>query len=107
MSAHLQAPAESRLEQLLAQYAPARAAYEEALANFEAVKNAIKATATVYASEAGSDSITVSGRPGLPVLSVRWAKQWRLNTARLKEEQPETYVRYAEQHGRWELREQA
>lgn len=92
----------SRLEQLIASYGPLRAAAEEAAAHFEACKEAIKTEATAAGTSA---DYVVTGSPGLPALRVAYRRGWRLDTKRLKEEEPETYVRYAVETGRWELRE--
>src|SRR5215472_13064938 len=101
---HAISAAGTRLEQLLAQYAPAKAAAEEAAAHFKAVSDAIKAEAIASATAPGAKGpppdITVSGAPHLPVLRVIWRQAWRLSTRRLKEEQPEIYARYAEKTGR-------
>jgi len=96
------AQAGSRLEGLLASFAALKAAAEEAASRFEACKEAIKAEAT---SGRTSADYVVRGQAGLPVLRVQYRAAWRLDTKRLKAELPETYVRYAVQTGRWELRE--
>ena len=95
------APPGSRLEGLLASYEAVKAAAEEAAERFESLKAAVKAE--MAAACPGEQLVTASGA-GLPRLQLAWKKAWRLDTARLKSEQPETYARYAEQKGRWELR---
>ena len=93
----------SRLEQLHAAYGPLKAAADDAAARFEACKEAIKAEA--QASAPGSRDYLVAAAPGLPALRVSWRTAWQLDTKKLKAERPLIYVQYAEQKGRWELRE--
>lgn len=98
------APAGSRLEDLLARYEPLKAAAEEAASRFKDLTDAIKAEVT--SANPGVTSLALGAGPGMPVLLLTWVEQWRVDSKRLKEESPVTYVRYAKKSGRWELRAQ-
>lgn len=92
----------SRLEQLLAQYESAKAEAAEAADKFDAVTKAIKGELTRM--HPGQPVVRLTGAPGMPQLIMRWKQSWRLDSKRLKAEQPELYVRYAVRGGTWELR---
>ena len=94
----------SRLGELLGAYGTAKADAEEAAARFKSVTDALKAE--LSAARPGAESIVLSGAPNLPALRLAWRRSWRLNTGRLREEQPYMYVRYSEESGHWELRAQ-
>jgi hypothetical protein len=94
----------SRREELLASYESAKAAAEEAASRFKTITDALKAD--LSGAYPGVEGMTLSGAPGLPRLSMSWRKSWRVDTRRLKEEQPLLYVQYAVQSGTWDLRAQ-
>lgn len=96
------APAGSRLEELLAAYESVKAAAEEAAGRFKSVTDAIKAELT--AAHPKVTDMVLTGSPGLPALRLAWVESWRLASRKLKEEDPLTYVKYAEKGGHWELR---
>lgn len=92
----------SRLAELMARYDGLKAAAEEATARFKDLTDAIKAEAA--AGHPGASAMTLAGGPGLPALSLTWVQRWSIDSRALKEAEPLTYVRYARQSGRWELR---
>ena len=96
------APAGSRLEELLATYESVKANAEEAAARFKSLTDAVKAE--LSAEHPGITDMVLTGAPGLPALRLAWVESWRLASKRLKEEDPLTYVKYAEKSGHWELR---
>lgn len=98
----IQATANERLAQLHAAYADSKARRDEADAQFKAISDAIKSELTTLAPE-GSTRIGLTGDHG-PALGLTYAESWRIDSRRLKREDPETYVRYAVQSGSWTLR---
>jgi hypothetical protein len=48
--------------------------------------------------------MTLAGPPGMPALSLTYVESWRLDSKRLKEEDPRKYVQYAKKSAHWELR---
>ena len=92
----------SRLEDLMARYDMLKAEYEEAKARWEELTGAIKAEGT--AASPGATAMTLAGPPGMPALSLTYVESWRLDSKRLKEEDPRTYVQYAKKTAHWELR---
>lgn len=91
----------SRLEQLHAAYPAAKAAADEAAAQLKAITDGIKVELTTAAPDARR--IRLDGADG-PTLQLTYAETWRLDSKRLKAEDPETYVRYAKQGGSWTLK---
>lgn len=96
------APAGSRLEELLAAYESVKASAEEAASRFKTLTDAVKAE--LSAAHPGATDMVLTGAPGLPALRLAWVESWRLAAKRLKEDDPHTYVKYAEKNGHWELR---
>lgn len=94
---------DTRLEQLHASYAMAKAEADKAAEALKAITDAIKLEMTQQAPE-GSSKITLLGEHG-PALQLTYSESWRIDTARLKRETPETYVRYAKKGGSWSLRQ--
>lgn len=92
----------SRLEELAAEYAIAKPAYEEAKARLDAIVDAIKyELANAAPGSTKVDLVTpVLERP----LRLQAITSWRVDTKKLKAEDPATYVRYAKQSTYWELR---
>lgn len=97
----VQAAAGTRLEQLQAAYAEAKARADEAAAQLKAITDAIKLELTQAAPE--EQRIELRGPAG-PALRLTWSESWRLDSKRLKVDQPETWVRYAKKSGSWTLR---
>lgn len=91
-----------RLAQLHAAYDAAAARAAEANAHLDAIKTGIKAELAVLAPE-GSTRITLTGPHG-PSLGLTYSESWRVDSRKLKREDPETYVRYATKSGSWTLR---
>ncbi len=92
----------SRLEQLYAQYDELERAAKDAETRFETVKDAIKAELGQAAPDAtaiSADCATV----GL-TLELTYGESWRLDSKRLKAEDPGTYVKYAKASGSWTLK---
>lgn len=98
----VQADATDRLAQLHAAYDDARAAYDEASSRFEAIKAGIKAELANLAPE-DRTRITLTGPAG-PALGLTYSESWRIDSRKLKREEPETYVRFAAKSGSWTLR---
>lgn len=93
---------ESRLEQLHAQFAAAKAAADHANEIFDSVKAAIKFEAMQVAPE-GEQRIDVRSQHG-PALRLSYSETWRFDSKRFKTDNPEAYVRYAKKSGSWTLR---
>lgn len=89
-----------KLAQLHALYAERKAAADEATKQLKAVTDAIKIELTTAAP--GQTRIELVGKNG-PPLGLSYVETWRLDSTRLKREQPETYVLYAKQSGSWRL----
>lgn len=94
----------SKLEALHAQYADAKAAADAATERLDAIKAGLK----LALNQAHPDSphVVLTGDAG-PALEVVYNEgSWRLDTTRMKREDPETYVRFAKQGSpSWTLRE--
>lgn len=95
------ANATERLAQLHASYAEAKAAADGAAERLADVKDAIKAELMALAPE-GSTKIALTGPDG-PTLTLVHAESWRVDSRKLKAEDPETYVRYAKKSESWTL----
>ncbi len=94
----------SRLEELLAAYEPLKAAAEEAAERFKSLTDAIKNEITAACPD-GTARVSIAGTPGLPRLTMAWIKSWRVDSRKLKEEQPYLWVKYSKESSYWELRE--
>lgn len=92
----------TRLEQLQAAYADAKAAADEAASRLKVVTDGIKAELVAQAPE-GQMKIGLSGVFG-PALQLTYSESWRIDSTKLKAEDPVTYVRYAKKSGSWSLR---
>jgi hypothetical protein len=93
---------DSRLAQLAASYTDARAAADAAAERLKAITDGIKRELTDTAP--GATRVDLVHDSLAAPLRMQAKSSWRLDTARLKTEQPETYVRYARQVTAWELR---
>lgn len=98
-------PAESssRLSQLHAAYPAAKAAADAAAEQLKAITDGIKAELAAAAPE-GALKIALTGDDG-PPMQLTYAESWRLDSKRLKREDPESYVRYAVKGGSWTLKQ--
>jgi hypothetical protein len=93
--------ADSRLEQLHAMYETLKANKDEAEKQLKAVTDAIKSEVSAMLPQ-GSTAATITGQAG-PPLALTWVESWRLDSRKMKAEDPETYVRYATKSGTWKL----
>lgn len=91
----------SRLEDLLSQEHAAEAAAREAAERLKGVRDAIKAELTQ--AHPGIERFDIMGTPHRPAKQLTWVNTVRLDTRRLKAEQPLLYVEYAEFGGKWVL----
>lgn len=90
----------TRLEQLHASYEEAKAAKDEAETRLKGITDAIKAEVQQLAP--GSERMEIRGDYG-PALSMTYVESWRVDSKRMRAEDPETYVRYAVKQGTWKL----
>lgn len=91
----------ARLAQLHATYADVKARADEANEQLKAITDAIKAE--LAAAQPNATRIELHGDDG-PTLAMTYSERWTVDTKRLKDEAPETYVRYAKKGGSWSLR---
>jgi hypothetical protein len=92
----------SRLYELQALLEAARAAAAEAEARAKAVADGIKAEAVAQAPP-GTESVIIAGRPGVREWCCHYVRSWRLNSKRVKAEQPVLYAAYAVESGTWKV----
>lgn len=95
-------PTDPELDALYAEYNKLKPTFDELKERFEAVKQAIKVKLT--AANPGQTRIDIDHPALAAPLKLIYVPRWDLNTKRMKAEDPELYVRYAEKGGRWELR---
>lgn len=91
-----------RLEDLLATYAHLKPEVDELTARLKSVTDAIKVELTAQAP--GVSKIDVAHEALPTPLRLSYVESWRLDSKRLKAENPLVYVTYASKGGRWELR---
>lgn len=91
----------SRLDQLYAAYPEAKAAADAAAARLKDITDGIKLELTAAAPEARKIRLAGNG----PALQLAYTETWRLDSRKLKAEDPETYVRYAKQGCSWTLKQ--
>ena len=91
-----------RLRHLQAAYVEAKRRADEAAEQLKAVTDGIKAELVLQAPEA--DRVTLPADGLAPALRLARVESWRIDTAKLKAEQLETYVRYAKKSTSWTLR---
>ena len=92
----------SRLEQLAEAYAVAKPAADDAKARLDTITDAIKLELSMAAP--GATKVDFHTPALTAPLRLASRTSWRLDSTRLKAEQPELYVRYAKQVSYWELR---
>lgn len=92
----------SRLDQLLAAYAELKPQADEAATRLKSVVDAIKSE--LSAAAPGAPKVDVAHPALAQPLRMTYVESWRLDTKRLKAEDPFTYARYAAKGGKWELR---
>lgn len=93
----------SRLEQLHAAYAEAKANADSATKTLKAVTDGIKVEMSKQAPE-GAATIDLPAGAG-PAMHLTYVESWRVDAKKLKAESPETYVRFAKKSGAWRLSE--
>lgn len=95
----------TRLEQLHAAHAQAKAA-----ADLRTITDALKAELSAHVptgpGRACVDLVPPDGAGYLP-LRLAYVESWRVDSRKLKAEDPETYVRYAKKSGAWVLKTMA
>jgi len=91
----------TRLGQLHAAYAAAKAEADAAAELLKTITDGIKLELGQRAH--GAERIRLS-TPGAPVMQLARSETWRLDSKRLKAEYPETWVRYAVKGESWTLR---
>lgn len=96
------APPNSRLEQLQAMYPDLKARADAAAKAFKDCTDAIKLELTTAAP--GQSRVDLAGGAHGPALALTYAESWRIDSGRLKAEQPALYVTYAKKGGSWSLR---
>jgi hypothetical protein len=92
----------SRLEDLLATYAELKPRADDAAIRLKSVTDALKAE--LMAARPDSRRVDVEHPALVQPLRLSYVESWRLDSKRLKAENPEAYVRYAIKGGKWELR---
>ena len=93
----------SRLAALHAAYADAKAAVDAAGEQLKAITDAIKVELTaVDPNERRFELVPANGVQARP-LQLTYVESWRVDSTKLKREDPETYVRYAKKSGSWRL----
>lgn len=94
--------AETRLAQLHAAYADAKAAADAAAERLKTITDGIKAELAALAPE-GTTRVDLGGAFG-PTLRLAYAERVTFDSRKLKIDDPELYVRYAKFGGAWSLR---
>lgn len=96
------APPDSRLEQLQAMYPDLKARADAAA---KALKDCIDAIKLELVTAAPNQArIDLVGGAHGPPLQLTYAESWRIDSTRLKAENPTMYVAYAKKSGSWSLR---
>lgn len=91
----------SLIDDLLAREHAAEAAAREAADRLKGVRDQIKAELTQ--AHPGVERFDIAGTPHRPAKQLSWVSTVRLDTGRLKDEQPHLYVEYAVFGGKWVL----
>lgn len=97
----VQPDGDTRLAQLHAQYADAKAAADAASATLKAITDAIKLELTQAAPEETKVALVSDNGPRM---TLTYSETWRFDSTRFKREDPETYVRFAKKSGSWTLK---
>ncbi len=95
-------PDESRLAQLHAEYADAKAAADETASRLKAITDGIKAELTNAAPD--EQRVELRGEAG-PTLRLTCTRRATFDSKRFKSEHPLTYVEYAKFSDSWSLRQ--
>lgn len=91
----------SRLEQLAALHDELKAKAEQASQDYEAVKEAIKSE--LASAAPGSTKVVLESDELVKPLTMSHRTEWRIDSRKLKAEDPTTWVRYAKQVESWRL----
>jgi hypothetical protein len=92
---------DTRLEQLHASYADAKARADEAATQLKVITDAIKSE--IQTQTPGVQRFELRSQVG-PPLALTYVESWRLDSKRLKAEHPLVYVTYAKKSSSWTLR---
>lgn len=98
----VEARAGSKLEQLHARYYALKAERDAAAEAFDAVAAEIKSELGTRAAETDATKVQLISKAGAP-LRLTYSESWRVDSTRLKREDPETYVKWAKKSGSWSL----
>lgn len=90
----------SKLEQLHAEYHRRKAVADSAAKELKGIVDALKVELTVAAPD--QPKVELHGEAGRP-LALSYVESWRMDTKKLKAEQPLIYVTYASKSGSWKL----
>lgn len=96
----VQSGGNERLAQLHAQYLEVKAQADEWADRAKALSDSIKRELQEAAPEALKVELVTDGQRSL---RLSYRESWRLNTAKLKAQDPQTYVQYAVKSGSWTL----
>lgn len=96
------AEAGSKLEQLHALYDTLKAEADAATKKVKVVTDAIKLELTQLDADERRFELTSSVEGARP-LRLAYVESWRIDSAKMKTEEPETYVRFAKKSGSWRL----
>ena len=99
----LAASSDAELEQLMSEYRYRKTKVAEETERLDVVKSRLKARLQEAAN--GAEKVLLHAEGGKPV-SLTYKESWRLDSARLKKENPAVWVQYAKKTGNWELREE-
>ncbi|GAA5154680.1 hypothetical protein GCM10023340_38650 [Nocardioides marinquilinus] len=95
---------ESRLAQLHALYPDLKAAADDAASKLKAVTDAIKVELTQLAPEERRFELAGPADSRTPALQLTYVESQRVDSRRLKAEQPAVYAAYSKPSGSWTLR---
>lgn len=99
----LEAAEGTELDALMAEYYHTKAELKSAEEAHQAVKDRLKALAMDSRNSVEDTRIDVHSMHGN--LAVTYTESWRLNTKKMKEEDPLSYARFIEKRGGWKLME--
>lgn len=100
---HVIAEPGTKLEQLHAAYIAAKAQADEAAKAAKALSDAIKVELTAFDPSERRFTLA-STDPSVPSLGLTYVESWRVDTARLKREAPETWQAFAKLSTSWTLK---
>ncbi len=101
---HVVPEPDSELEQACAEYAVLKKRAALAKDEFEELKKKIKMLSLTDQPD-GTTEVTVSSKFLVNPLSIKLVERWTFKSARLKEDNPELYFRYAEPSLSWPITE--